>query len=375
MLFLFPGSLRQKNTSDLKFQPLVKTGDKTGTVNFDDIMEQSFFGQGQLNPARRQLQTGDEYIMAAHIRGKAPPAPQLPPDHPPLSSGESLVRKPADVRRRLAAVGCRPKRLRLRPKTETETEPLRPAAAEPRPRQKLKPAPRRKNPPSSRPMPRRLPAPEPEMNVVVVSDIDMLYSAFFACGLAARILTRKSTWQSTTWPSCSTPWTCWQATTALSTCGSRRPVHRTLTKLENWTAASRKKAIEAREEYMNKFEDGRATAQKELDTQVAKIADRTDLDPLQKRQMMETVRINQEKQLETKTEQLKKERDDMIYKSETDLAVEISRVQNQVKWWAVVLPALAAACLGNRRVPQSSCPRTRRCGQEPVALAESASFL
>ncbi|MBL9122906.1 MAG: hypothetical protein JNG90_04690 [Planctomycetaceae bacterium] len=335
MLFLFPGALRQKNTSDLKFTPLVTTGDRTGTVNYDEIMEQTFFGAGQLNPARRQVQTGDEYVMAAHIWGKAPPAPQLPPDHPPLSGSQlpNDILQMSDEGSPLLAQAETPAaapQAEPAPATAAKADAPAPAAAQ-------------TEPPAEKP---KAPLPEPEMNVVVVSDIDMLYSAFFA--LRARGEDPDS-----------------EVNLALDNVAfvlnaldvlagddrfvalrKRRPVHRTLTKLENWTAAAREKATQAREDYMSKFEEGRAAAQKELDTQVTKIADRTDLDPLQKRQMMETVRINQEKQLETKTEQLKKERDDAIYRSETELAVEINQVQNQVKWWAVGLPALAPLALG-----------------------------
>ena len=351
MLFLFPGSLRQKNTSDLKFQPLVKTGDKTGTVNFDDIMEQSFFGQGQLNPARRQLQTGDEYIMAAHIRGKAPPAPQLPPDHPPLSSGQPSFENmpmsdegsPLLAQAETPAAEAKAEEAQpAEPKAEAKSE----APAAPAAEAKTDAAAEAKEPAKPAADAKAAPVPEPEMNVVVVSDIDMLYSAFFALRARGEDPDSEVNLAVDNVAFVLNALDVLAGDDRFVELRKRRPVHRTLTKLENWTAASREKATEAREEYMNKFEEGRANAQKELDSQVAKIADRTDLDPLQKRQMMETVRINQEKQLETKTEQLKKERDDMINKSETDLAVEISRVQNQVKWWAVILPALAPLALG-----------------------------
>jgi ABC-2 type transport system permease protein len=190
-------------------------------------------------------------------------------------------------------------------------------------------------------------APEPpEIDVVVVSDIDVLYSAFFA--LRARGED----------PDSEVNLALDNVAFVLNTLDvlagderfvalrKRRPEHRTLTRLEKWTESSRMKATDAREEFMEEFESGREAAQKELDSQVSKIADRTDLDPLQKRQMMETVRINQEKQFEAKSEQLKKLRDDAIYKSETDLAVDVRRVHDQVKWAAVGIPVLAPMALG-----------------------------
>jgi ABC-2 type transport system permease protein len=231
-------------------------------------------------------------------------------------------------------------------KTEAQTDAAAPPAAEAKVEVKTDAGAEAKEPAKQPADAKAAPAPEPEMNVVVVSDIDMLYSAFFALRARGEDPDSEVNLAVDNVAFVLNALDVLAGDDRFVDLRKRRPVHRTLTKLENWTAASREKAIEAREEYMNKFEDGKATAQKELDSQVAKIADRTDLDPLQKRQMMETVRINQEKQLETKTEQLKKERDDMVYKSETDLAVEISRVQNQVKWWAVALPALAPLALG-----------------------------
>ncbi len=87
VLFLFPGSVRGLNSSQLKFTGLVNTSTKTGTIRTDQIMERGFMGQARMNPDIPLLEkpTGDTYIVAAQIRGK------LPDDSPPVST------KTADV--------------------------------------------------------------------------------------------------------------------------------------------------------------------------------------------------------------------------------------------------------------------------------------
>ncbi len=73
LLFPFPGAIVQLNSasSDLHFEPLVKTGERTGTVRFNELMQMTPFGpRGELNPNRRLFPTNRSYDLAAHIEGK-----------------------------------------------------------------------------------------------------------------------------------------------------------------------------------------------------------------------------------------------------------------------------------------------------------------
>ena len=77
LLFAFPGYVQKLNASPLEFEELVKTGTKTGTVAYDQILMPAFFGSGGgLNPNRRWVGTGQEYTIAARIHGKPNAAPQ-----------------------------------------------------------------------------------------------------------------------------------------------------------------------------------------------------------------------------------------------------------------------------------------------------------
>ncbi len=81
LVFLAPGHIEKRNTSELAdrdFQPLVRTGTKSGTLRASQMITHSMFG-AQINPDRpHTLGQNTEYILAAHItgilRGAAPAA-------------------------------------------------------------------------------------------------------------------------------------------------------------------------------------------------------------------------------------------------------------------------------------------------------------
>jgi ABC-2 type transport system permease protein len=75
VLFPFPGFIDKQPTSELKFTPLVETGERTGTVRYADLMQMSPFGPRGINPDRPLNPTGNVYYLAAHIQGKV----KLPP--------------------------------------------------------------------------------------------------------------------------------------------------------------------------------------------------------------------------------------------------------------------------------------------------------
>lgn len=74
LLFTFCGAVSPLNASHMRFYPLVSTGTSTGTVDYDQILEQSFFGRGSLNPRARFIPTSNVYPIAARVHGKAPEA-------------------------------------------------------------------------------------------------------------------------------------------------------------------------------------------------------------------------------------------------------------------------------------------------------------
>jgi ABC-2 type transport system permease protein len=76
VLFPFPGYVSKKNSSQMDFVGLARTGEKTATVRYGDVFELGLFGMGgDLNPDRRHTPQGVSYTLAARISGKVDPNP------------------------------------------------------------------------------------------------------------------------------------------------------------------------------------------------------------------------------------------------------------------------------------------------------------
>ena len=73
---------------------------------------------------------------------------------------------------------------------------------------------------------------------------------------------------------------------------------------------------------------------------------RTDVNPMRMLQEVEMVRRAEERKLEARTEQLKRERDEKIKTVETDLALQVRSVQNHTKLAAVALPPVLPLVFG-----------------------------
>lgn len=67
LVCMYPGHLYPAR-SDYQFQPLIYTGQISGTVNWYQMIERSFFGL-RMNPNPRRTQTTESYILAAQITG------------------------------------------------------------------------------------------------------------------------------------------------------------------------------------------------------------------------------------------------------------------------------------------------------------------
>ncbi len=402
MLFLFPGAVRQKNASKLEFAPLVRTGNKTGWVDASQILEPSMFGQGGgLNPTRELHRTGDEYILAAHIKGKVKPAPPAPPRDPhagmslegmpgmpgmppgmpgmpqnvPLA-GDDEARSPQTNSVEVSPIELAQAEPAAPAASEpvapdaptTPAEPAPPAATEPAATEPAAPAepavpavpgepapPAEGTAPAEPPVPAAPPVPsEADLNVVLVSDIDLLYSAFFALRSRGED------------PDAEVQLNLDNVAFVLNTLDTlagddrfidirkRRPQHRSLTRLESWTSAARDEATAAREKLLKEFDTAREKAQQDVDKKVAEIEKDESLTRLQKLQAIEMVRRTEEDRLQRRLDLLKIERDQNIKKSETTLVNKVRSVQNACKVVAVAIPpllplALAALVFVRRR--------------------------
>ncbi|NQU25747.1 MAG: Gldg family protein [Candidatus Nealsonbacteria bacterium] len=140
---------------------------------------------------------------------------------------------------------------------------------------------------------------------------------------------------------------------------SRRPMHRTLTRIRTATEGARKKNAENREEYEEKCKKEIAKEQAKLDKTKKEFSDSIEAlqqrvretdDPeevkralakvMEKQQELSLAVEEGQQRLDDKTKDFENKRDDEIERIETDLKAEILRVQSGNKLCAILLPPI-----------------------------------
>ncbi|MFQ5602661.1 MAG: Gldg family protein [bacterium] len=73
LVFLYPGSLQKAANSHFEFTPLVKSSQVSGSQNYSQLVQRSFFGIQLVQPRIRLRPNSLDYIIAAHIKGESVP--------------------------------------------------------------------------------------------------------------------------------------------------------------------------------------------------------------------------------------------------------------------------------------------------------------
>jgi len=281
VLLMFGGTLQQLPSSTLAFTPLLRTGARTGLVNYNDMRQRTIFGPGALNPARRHtLTTGTSYTMAAHITGPGP-------------DGEGTI------------------------------------------------------------------------NVILATDIDMLYSMFFSIR------------QRGSGPDEELDLKFDNVTLVLNMLDylagddrfieirKRRPVHRTLTRVAARTQGIIDQANEEAEQFRTEFDRKQAEQQAKFAQAIESLQQRPGVDLKQMTLEVQSAVATNERQMRTITARLERERDREIQRTERSLALEIRRIQDGFKFAAVVLPPILPIVLAivvyarRRRMERVGVPAAR----------------
>ncbi len=301
LLFVFPGSVSGLNASKMKFDVLVETGTKTGTVEVNQIAPMAMFGMMQISDDRQQVPSGRPYVLAARIQGELPAEPKPEggngDDDMKDESGEDAEKKAED-------------------KAGGEAE--------------------KKDGETTAPKAKKL-------DVILVSDIDMLHRAFFSlreqgdnpeAGLDLRFD---------------------NVTFVLNVLDSlagddrfieirkRRPVHRTLTAIERATEDSRKKTAKEADRLQKEYDDVVKSEQKKLDDKIKALEERMKKDKMGSQDVLLQVAMAQQagqKRLDAEKERLKAEMEREQNQIDTKMNLEIERVQDTYKLWAVLLPPI-----------------------------------
>lgn len=73
LVFLFPGYLQKAANSSFDFTPLIKTGEQSGSLNYGQLVQRSFFGIQLVNPPFGRRPNSLDYVLAAQIKGETTP--------------------------------------------------------------------------------------------------------------------------------------------------------------------------------------------------------------------------------------------------------------------------------------------------------------
>jgi ABC-2 type transport system permease protein len=281
VLFPFPGFVAKLHTSDLKFTPLAMTGTATGTVDYRDLMEMSPFGGPRgLNPNRPTTPTDEQYVLSAHIQGKVE---YQPPLNEPF---KNFGRKPEE-------------------KKPEEKKPIRGT-----------------------------------VDVVLTTDVDMLSQAFFVLREQGER------------PEIGVHFRFDNVTFVLNVLDvlahddrfveirKRRPTHHILARVEEQTKGAKKKAADAREKFVKKYEEQEQAEQKDIEDKIADLKKRKDMDLQQMAIEVGMMQRTLDQQREAKLEQLRREKEREFNRIETELASKVNNVQFWYKLWAVLLPPI-----------------------------------
>lgn len=70
VVFLFPGSITKLSDSKFNFEPILKSSTVSGTIDYNQVVQKSFFGIGLMPYQGPRYATGADYTIAAHVTGQ-----------------------------------------------------------------------------------------------------------------------------------------------------------------------------------------------------------------------------------------------------------------------------------------------------------------
>jgi ABC-2 type transport system permease protein len=372
LLFPFPGAISGLRASNLKFTPLVRTGELGGTENYNDMFEGMPFMQRQLRESRPRFPTRESYIMAAEISGKIKPPQMMAADKPAdaktdkpadVKADKPVEAKPAGAKAEPAAaekpaVDVKPAEANAADKP-ADVKPLDAKAADkPADVKPAEPAP--VQPPKTPEKPK-----EVEIHVVVVADIDMLSRPFFRLRELGQVPEWDLNFDFDNVTFVLNALDVLAGDTSFVEIRKRRPAHRTLTTIDTLTESFKQEADDSRREFVRKFDEGKSKEQKLFDDKLKELQGRTDMNDREKIiEVAMAQRVGQAR-LTAINEQLEHEKDREVNRIETELNLKIRSVQDFYKRMAVIFPplfplALAVVVLVIRRVREREGVSRRR---------------
>ncbi|MHC4429244.1 MAG: Gldg family protein, partial [Planctomycetota bacterium] len=202
------------------------------------------------------------------------------------------------------------------------------------------------------------------INVVLIADIDMLYSVFFAMRArgqdpgTANIDVDNVTLVLNVLDELA-------GDDRFIEIRKRRPEHRTLSAVEGATEGARREADDARDQAMDDFELARAEAEAALQKTIEELQAREGIDPQQMVLEIATKQQVEQQRLDAKIARLERDRDGELAEIERALAGRVRDVEQKYKLLAVILPPIPPLLVGivvlfrRRSLEKIGVPRER----------------
>ena len=180
----------------------------------------------------------------------------------------------------------------------------------------------------------------PELNVVLVADIDCLSDAFFIIRELGQEQDALVDWNYQNVSFVLNALDALAGDDRFLEVRKRTRQHKILSKIEQATEEYRANASEQQSEFRDEATDEINKVRAEFSQKIGEIQNRTDLTAMAKQQRIEQAQIQYARERDVTIASLEAKRDKQIRQSERDLAAEIRGVQDYYKMCAVLLPPI-----------------------------------
>lgn len=126
----------------------------------------------------------------------------------------------------------------------------------------------------------------------------------------------------------------------------RRPAHRTLVRLDAQRRAQQDATLAAIEEAGARAADELSAAQSRMETRIAEIRERTDLDETTRAIMADSVQRAEQRRLDVQAAAIENAKESQIAEARAEARREIDRIEMSIRLAAVALPPIPAFLLG-----------------------------
>jgi ABC-2 type transport system permease protein len=298
VLLLMAGAWRPDPKAKTEFTRLAVTGPDTGTINYMDLEMQM---RGGRMPPRRVV-TNEHYVVAAHVSGTVQPDEEL------------FVRgKDSDEADATAGDDATDNSGANEADTDQADDPDAPESI--------------------------------EINAVLVSDIDWIAPVIFMLREIGQEEEMLINWKFQNVAFVLNMLDYLAGDDRFIDIRKRERSHRILEKIEEATEQYRQDSLEDTNKFVADASEQIEAVRQQFTDEIAKIEERTDIDPRAKRQLLEITQRRLERERDVKIASLEKERDRAIRQSERERDLQIRGVQNRYKTYAVVLPLIPPAVL------------------------------